>query len=77
MPRNRKKKNSQKHQLRLLAWLIALGAAIGSWGLAGTRAGLVLEITAATLFAVGAVWPHMFRGLYSPLNRLARVWFLS
>jgi len=76
MPRNRKKKKSQNGNFRLLAWVLALGTVLASWPLVGTRLGLLLEATAALLFAIGAVWPHMFRGLYSPLTRLVRrAWF--
>jgi len=76
MPRNRKKKKSQNSSFRLLAWVLALATALASWPLAGTRLGLFLETTAALLFAFGAVWPHMFRSLYTPLTRLARrAWF--
>jgi hypothetical protein len=75
MPQNRKKRKSQSH-LRLLAWVLALIAALASWPLVGSRLCLLLEVTAALLFAFGAIWPHMFQGLYSPLSRLARrAWF--
>ncbi len=76
MRRNRKKKKSQNGPLRLTAWLLALTAALASLPLSGTRLCLYLEALAAVLFALGAVWPHMFRGVYSPLSRLARrAWF--
>jgi hypothetical protein len=72
MARIRKKKKSQNNHLRLLAWCLALLVALASLPLAGTRLCLLLEATAAILFAVGAVWPQVFRILYSPLSRLAR-----
>jgi hypothetical protein len=77
MPRIRKKKKSQNNtRLRLLAWTLALVVALASWAASGTRLCLLLEAVAATLFAVGAVWPHAFRSLYFPLRRLARrAWF--
>jgi hypothetical protein len=76
MRRNRKKRKSQNNSFRLFAWVLALAVALGSWPFAGTRLCFFLEVTAALLFALGAVWPHMFRGLYSPLSRLARrAWF--
>jgi hypothetical protein len=76
MARNRKKKRSENNRLRLLAWMLALLVALASWPFAGMRLCLFLEASAALLFAFGAVWPHMFRGLYSPLSRLARrAWF--
>jgi hypothetical protein len=76
MLRRRKKKKSQNGNLRLLAWVLALAVALASFPLSGTRLCLILEATAALLFAFGAVWPHMFRSLYSPLSRLVhRAWF--
>ncbi len=72
MTRIKKKKKSLNRPLRVLAWVLALVAAVASLSMARTGLSLALELTAALLFAVGAVWPHAFRWLYLPLSRLAR-----
>jgi hypothetical protein len=77
MARTRKKK-MENAPMRLVAWALALVVAILSCYFAHTPLGLTLELTAAGIFAVGTIWPHLFRRIYqiSPLRRLAkRVWF--
>jgi len=77
MARNRKKK-TRNAPMRLIARALALVVAIVSCYFPRTPLGLFLELTAAAIFAVGTVWPHLFRGLYliSPLRRLAkRAWY--
>jgi hypothetical protein len=75
-----RKKKSLGTNFRLLAWGLALLMALISWTYAPTRLALFLELTAALLFAIGAVWPHAFRRPYrffiSPMGRWARrAWF--
>ncbi len=74
MPRIRKKK--KQTPFRFLAWVLALLLALASLFLAQTRLGFVLQFAAAFLFAVGAVWPRVFRRPYvlfiSPVRRWAR-----
>jgi hypothetical protein len=77
----RRKKRSWGTNFRLLAWALALGVAIGGWSYAPNRLSLFLQLAAALLFAVGAIWPRVFRRPYmlliSPLGRWARrAWFV-
>jgi hypothetical protein len=77
MARTRKKK-MENAPMRLVAWTLALLVAIVSCYFPHSPLGLFLELTAAAVFAIGTIWPHLFRRLYliSPLRRLAkRVWF--
>lgn len=78
MARTRKKKTPNNSPMRLLAWALALVVALVSCYFPRTPLGMFLELTAAAIFAVGTVWPHIFRrlNLISPLRRLAkRAWF--
>jgi hypothetical protein len=78
MARKRKKKSHNNVPLRLVAWTLALALALVSCYFPHKPLGLFLELTAAVIFAVGTVWPHLFRRLVpiSPLRRLAkRAWF--
>ena len=68
MARSRKKRNSQNAQLRLFAWLLALLIALLSWRLSHTPWGLVLQLAAALVFALGTMWPSAFQGLYATLT---------
>jgi hypothetical protein len=79
MPRMRKKKLNQM-PFRLLAWVAALALALASWFFPQTQLGLLLQLAAACLFAVGAIWPRVFRRPYGlfvkPVSRWARrAWF--
>lgn len=79
MARMRKKKSRQM-PFRLLAWIAALVLALCSWFFPQTQLGFLLQVTAACLFAVGAVWPRVFRRPYvlfvAPVSRWARrAWF--
>lgn len=67
MRRPRKKVWPSGNQLRHLAWLLAAGPAVGSLFLLQHPLGLFLQILAAALFAVGTVWPRLFRGLFLKL----------
>lgn len=75
MPKMRKKRAKQL-PFRLLAWIAALVVALASWFFPHTQFGLLLQLTAAGMFAVGAVWPRVFRRPYSlfvsPVRRWAR-----
>ena len=73
-----KKKRQNNAPLRLLTWALALVVAIVSCYFTHTLLGLLLQLAAAAIFAVGTVWPHLFRRLFliTPLRRLAkRAWF--
>ena len=77
MARIRKKK-PENAPLRFLAWALALVVALVSCYFPHRPLGWFLELAAAVIFAVGTVWPHLFRRLFliSSLQRLAkRVWF--
>jgi hypothetical protein len=56
-------------QLRFLAWSLALVVAAISLMLPRQSWGLVLELGAAALFAVGTVWPRTFRPVHALLPR--------
>ncbi len=74
MRRNKKKRGGQGNRLRMFAWLMALTLALAGWGLGRTRLGLVLELTAALVFAVGTLWPGSFESLYrlvGPARKMA------
>ncbi len=78
--RKTRKKKSRQMPFRLLAWMVALVLALSSWFFPHTQLGLLLQLSAALLFAVGAVWPRVFRRPYgifiSPVRRWAkRAWF--
>ena len=78
--RRMRKKKSRQMPFRLLAWIVALVLALASWFFPQTQLGLLLQLSAACLFAVGAVWPQVFRRPYSlfisPVRRWAkRAWF--
>lgn len=80
MARTRKKRSRRQLPFRLLAWMLALVLAFASWFFPHTQFGLLLQLSAALLFAVGAVWPRVFRRPYtlfvSPVRRWARrAWF--
>lgn len=63
--RNRKKRNGRGRRLRIFAWTLALVLALVGWLLLSrTPWGLLLELAAAIIFAVGATWPRTFEGLY-------------
>ncbi len=60
-----------RRRLRRLAWVVALGVAIAAWLVTDTGTGLLLRFLAAFFFAVGTVWPGVFRPLYRILVVLA------
>jgi hypothetical protein len=63
--RNRKKNDGRRRRLRIFAWTLALALALVGWmWLSRSPWGLLLELTAAVIFAVGATWPRTFEGLY-------------
>jgi len=60
-----------RRRLRRLAWVVALGLAIAAWLVADSATALLLRFLAGFVFAVGTVWPGLFRGLYRTLVLLA------
>lgn len=67
MSKANRKRETDRPQLRLLAWVLALVVAAISWLFVDGREGLFLDISAALIFAVGTVWPQAFRWLYRGL----------
>jgi len=63
--RNKKKRDGRGRRLRIFAWALALTLAIIGWLLGDyARLGLILELCAAVVFAVGTTWPYAFDRLY-------------
>jgi hypothetical protein len=63
--RNKKKGDGRGRRLRIFAWTLALTLALVGWmWLSRSPLGLLLELTAAIIFAVGATWPRSFESLY-------------
>lgn len=62
-----RKRDSERPQLRLCAWSVALLIAALGWLIADGRGGLVLDVAAAFVFAIGTVWPQTFRWFYRGL----------
>jgi hypothetical protein len=60
-----------RRRLRRLAWVLALGVAVVAWFAADPVDGLLLRLAAGVIFAVGTVWPGLFRCLYRTLVLLA------
>jgi hypothetical protein len=60
-----------RRRLRRLAWILALGVAVTAWLVADPVDGLLLRLLAAVVFAVGTVWPGLFRCCYRTLVLLA------
>jgi hypothetical protein len=60
-----------RRRLRRLAWVLALGVAVAAWLVADPVPSLLLRLAAALVFAVGTVWPGLFRCLYRSLVLLA------
>jgi hypothetical protein len=63
VPKNNKKRDAERTQLRLLAWVLALLVAVISTQTPRGQPRLTLELTAALIFAIGTVWPTAFRWL--------------
>jgi hypothetical protein len=59
--------NPSRRQLRHCAWATALALAVIAWHWPGAFGGLVLRLAAAGAFAVGTVWPPVFRWPYRAL----------
>ena len=71
MAKTARKRETDRPQLRLLAWVIALVLAGISWLFVDGRPGLIIDVSAALIFAVGTVWPQAFRWLYRGLWSIA------
>jgi hypothetical protein len=63
VPKNRMKRDVEGTHLRLLAWVLAALVAAASLLSPRGYQSLLLELGAALIFAVGAVWPRSFRWL--------------
>lgn len=63
--RKKKKSDGRGRRLRVFAWALALILAVVGWIL-GDHAtlGLILELSAAVVFAVGTTWPYAFAAPY-------------
>jgi hypothetical protein len=59
--------NPSRRQLRHFVWTAALVLAFIAWRWPGPFGALVLRLVAALLFALGTVWPPLFRWLYRSL----------
>jgi hypothetical protein len=60
-----------RRRLRRLAWVLALGVAVTAWFLPDAVYSLIFRLLAGFIFAVGTVWPGLFRCLYRTLVLLA------
>jgi hypothetical protein len=67
--RKRKKTDGRGRTLRIFAWVLALILAVAGWIVGGNaRLGLILELSAAVVFAVGTTWPYAFDRPYRLLG---------
>jgi hypothetical protein len=64
MPRQPSDRNPPQRHLRRLAWVIALVVAVVAWRWPDPLQGFGLRFSAALIFAIGTVWPRLFRWLY-------------
>ena len=59
--------NPSRWQLRHFAWALALALAVIAWPWPDLFGGLMFRLLAAATFAVGTVWPAVFRWPYRTL----------
>ena len=65
----KKKGDGRGRRLRVSAWALALMLALAGW-LVGDRVplGLILQLSAGVVFAVGSIWPYAFESLHRPFT---------
>jgi hypothetical protein len=59
-----KERNSLRRRLRQLAWALALVLALLAWWVDASPVSLPMRLAAASVFAMGTLWPNLFYGPY-------------